>query len=136
MILLQNHQVQLSGNNFLKLIFILIIIFFPILVLAKNEDLIIKCMETTGTGGQDIFKINKPKFFWYYNSKWYELAVSQNGVAKDWDIDFKENLIILYNKKMEWLREIDFINMTAHMKFSTGEQYLYKCERIISLEEN
>ena len=130
MILLQNHQERLSGNNLLKIIFIFIIIFFPISVLAENEDLIIKCMEITGTGGQDIFKINKPEFFWYYNSRWYELSVSQNGVAKDWNIDFKENLIILYNEKMKWLREIDLNNMTAYMKFSNGEQYLYKCERI------
>jgi hypothetical protein len=107
----------------------IIIISFPILVLAQNENLIIKCMETTGTGRQDIFKINKPEFFWYYNSKWYELAVSQKGVAKDWDIDFKENLIRLYNKKMEWIREIDLTNMTAYMKFPTGEQYLYECEK-------
>ena len=60
-------------------------------------------METTGTGRQDIFKINKPEFFWYYNFKWYELSVSQKGVAKDWDIDFKKNMIRLYNKKMEWM---------------------------------
>ena len=31
---------------------------------------------------------------------------------------------------MEWLREIDFNNMTAYMKFSSGEKFLYKCERI------
>jgi hypothetical protein len=87
-------------------------------------------METTGTGRQDIFKINKPEFFWYYNFKWYELSVSQKGVAKDWDIDFKKNMIRLYNKKMEWLREIDLSNMTAYMQFSSGEQYLYECKRM------
>ncbi len=107
----------------------------PFLALVKNQDLIIKCLEITGTGGQDIFKINKPEFFWYYNSKWYELSVSQKGVAKDWDIDFKENLIRLYNKKMEWLREIDLKNMTAYMQFSSGEQYLYECKKIKFITE-
>ena len=112
-------------------IFIFIImISLPILALAKNQDLIIKCIEMTGTGGQDIFKINKPEFFWYYNSKWYELSVSQKGVAKDWDINFKENLIRLYNKKMEWLREIDLNKMTAYMQFSSGEKYLYECKKM------
>jgi len=101
----------------------------------NSDDLIIKCIEMTGTEGQDIFKINKPEFFWYYNSKWYELAVSQKGVAKDWDINFKENLIRLYNKKMEWLREIDLNKMTAYMQFPSGEQYLYKCKKIKSIME-
>ena len=99
-------------------------------LLAKNEELIIKCHEITGTGGRDIFKINKPEFFWYYNFKWHEIAVSKQGVAKDWEIIYKEDSIRLYNKKMEWLREIDLRNMTAYMKFSTGEQYLYECQKI------
>ena len=117
-------------------IFIFIImISLPILALEKNQDLIIKCIEMTGTGGQDIFKINKPEFFWYYNSKWYELSVSQKGVAKDWDINFKENLIRLYNKKMEWLREIDLNKMTAYMQFPSGEQYLYECKKMKSIME-
>jgi hypothetical protein len=108
---------------------------FPLLIFAKKQDLIIKCIEMTGTGGQDIFKINKPEFFWHYNSKWYELSVSQQGVARDWNVDFNENLIRLYNKKMEWLREIDLKNMTAYMQFSSGEKYLYDCKNIKFITE-
>ena len=29
---------------------------------------------------------------------------------------------------MKWFREIDLNTMTAYMKFSTGETYLYKCD--------
>tara|TARA_Y100001960_G_C14296634_1_gene644087 strand:- start:16 stop:357 length:342 start_codon:yes stop_codon:yes gene_type:complete len=106
------------------------IIFIPCLVFSQNKEFKIECIETTGTGGKDIFKINKPEFYWYYNNKWYELSVSKKGVAKDWDISFNENLIRLYNKKMEWLREIDLNTMSAYMNFSSGEQYLYECRTI------
>ena len=50
-------------------------------------------------------------------------------------INFNENLIRLYNKKMEWLREIDLNKMTAYMQFPSGEQYLYECKKIKSIME-
>ena len=94
----------------------------------KNSDsLIIKCKETTGTGRSDIFKIKKPSFKWYYKGKWYELANSNNGVAKDWEVNFLKNKIKLYNKKTDWIRSIDLETMTALMQFPTGEEYLYTC---------
>ena len=70
------------------------------------EELNIKCIETTGTGRSDIFKINNPEFFWYYNNKWYELAVSKKGVAKDWEIFFLKNNLFFFPIE----REILFIN--------------------------
>ena len=97
---------------------------------AYAEEINIKCRETTGTGRSDIFKINNPEFFWYYNNKWYELAVSKKGVAKDWEIFFLKNKIRLFNKRMEWLREIDLDKMSAYMRFPTGEFYLYKCTKL------
>ena len=97
---------------------------------AFSKEMILKCKETTGTGRHDIFKINEPEFSWYYNGKWYELAKSDKGVAKDWQISFYKYKIKLYNTKAEWLREIDLKEMTAFMKFPSGELYLYECSKI------
>ena len=97
---------------------------------AFSEEINIKCKETTGTGRFDIFKINNPEFYWYYDKKWYELAVSQEGVAKDWEISFSNNKVRLFNKRMEWLREIDLERMSAYMKFPGGEFYLYNCKKL------
>ena len=92
-----------------------------------NKAILIKCQEVTGTGKSDIFKINKPNFKWYYKGKWYELSNSNEGVAKDWKVSFSKNKIIFYNYKTKWHRLIDLEKMTALMKFSTGEEYIYNC---------
>ena len=81
-----------------------------------SKEIILKCKETTGTGRHDIFKINEPEFSWYYNSKWYELAKSDKGVAKDWEVKFSKKVITLYNIKTKWHRLIDLDKMTASMK--------------------
>ena len=112
----------------MKLYICLFICFFY--TSAHSKEIILKCKETTGTGRHDIFKINEPEFSWYYNSKWYELAKSDKGVAKDWQISFYKYTIKLYNTKTEWLREIDLKEMTAFMKFPSGELYLYECSKI------
>ena len=109
-------------------IIIIFLFFFCSPVFA--EEINIKCKETTGTGRFDIFKINNPEFYWYYDKKWYELAVSKEGVAKDWEIRFFNNKVRLFNKRMEWLREIDLEKMSAYMKFPSGEFYLYKCKTL------
>ena len=69
----------------IKLLALIIALFLPNMVFCK--PLLIKCNETTGTRRFDIFKINNPEFFWYYENEWYELAVSNEGVAKDWKVD-------------------------------------------------
>ena len=115
-------------TGYLCKLIIIIITFVFISISIKAEIIIIKCRETTGTGGIDIFKIKNPEFFWYYNNKWYELAESTEGAAKDWEVIFSKNKIKLYNLKMKWFREIDLNTMTAYMKFPTGETYLYKCD--------
>ena len=116
--------------------YLLYILFFIAINLpAKDLDvnaIIIKCSETTGTGRSDIFMIDRPSFKWNYKGKWYELAISNNGVAKDWDVNFFENKVNLFNKKTEWKRSIDLRKMIASMEFSTGEKYLYKCKKISS----
>ena len=63
-------------------------------------------------------------------NEWYELAVSNEGVAKDWKVDFSGLKIRLFNEHMNWLREIDLKNMTAYMKFPSGEYYLYECNNL------
>ena len=45
-------------------------------------------------------------------------------------IFFLKNKIRLFNRRMEWLREIDLDKMSAYMRFPTGEFYLYKCTRL------
>ena len=95
-----------------------------------NDSHTIKCKEITGTGRSDIFRIKNPSFKWYYKGKWYELANSEEGVAKDWQVNFFKNVVTLYNKKTEWNRRIDLDKMTAAMQFSTGEEYLYNCSSI------
>ena len=44
-----------------------------------------------------------------------------------------KNVVTLYNKKTEWNRRIDLDKMTASMKFSTGEEYLYSCSNISNI---
>ncbi len=112
----------------MKLYIFLFICFFY--TSAHSKEIILKCKETTGTGRHDVFKINEPEFSWYYNSKWYELAKSDKRVAKDWQISFYKDKIKLYNTKTEWFREIDLIEMTAFMRFPSGELYLYECSKI------
>ncbi len=112
----------------IKLLVLLIVIF--ITSIASSKPLVIKCNETTGTRRHDIFKIKNPEFYWYYDDKWYELAVSNEGIAKDWEVSFSGLKIILYNEGMDWLREINLETMTAYMKFPSGEYYLYKCKNI------
>ena len=112
----------------IKLLALIIALFLPNMVFCK--PLLIKCNETTGTRRFDIFKINNPEFFWYYENEWYELAVSNEGVAKDWKVDFSGLKIRLFNEHMNWLREIDLKNMTAYMKFPSGEYYLYECNNL------
>ena len=112
----------------MRIIINILFIFF--LSPAFAVEINIKCKETTGTGRFDIFKINNPEFYWYYDKKWYELAVSKEGVAKDWEIRFFNNKVRLFNKRMEWLREIDLEKMSAYMEFPSGEFYLYKCKKL------
>jgi hypothetical protein len=112
----------------MKFLIFLIVLLYSITVFS--EEINIKCKETTGTGRHDIFKINDPKFFWYYDKKWYELAVSKTSTAKDWEVSFKKEKIRLFNTRMKWLREINLKEMTAFMKFPTGEFYLYKCKKL------
>ena len=95
-----------------------------------NGSFIIKCRETTGTDRSDIFSIKKPSFQWYYKGIWYELADSNEGVAKDWEVNFKRDTITLYNNKTDWNRFIDLKRMIASMKFSSNEEYLYVCNKI------
>jgi len=72
------------------------------LITSNNKFNIIKCVELTGTGREDIFKINKPSFQWKYKNKWYELAGTEKGIAKDWIVLLNKNEINLYNSnKME-----------------------------------
>ncbi len=96
----------------------------------KNDFLIIKCKETTGTGRSDIFRFKKPIFEWYYKGKWYELTDSKNSPGKDWKVIFTGNKIKFFNNKTKWDRSINLENMTALMNFPTGEQYLYSCNYI------
>ena len=91
---------------------------------------IIKCAELTGTGREDIFKINNPSFQWKYKNKWYELADSEKGIAKDWIVLFNKNEINLYNSVTKWSRTIDLKKMSAIMNFPSGEKYIYKCNYI------
>ena len=93
----------------------------------NGKNITLKCNEITGTNRNDIFKINTPNFKWYYKGKWYELANSKSGVAKDWNVNFSKNIITLYNYKTKWYRFIDLDKMTASMKFPTGEEYIYNC---------
>jgi hypothetical protein len=95
-----------------------------------NHSITIKCLETTGTGRNDIFKINNPSFQWFYKGKWYEIGNSKNVLAKDWNVKFTKNNITLYNYKTKWYRYIDLDKMSALMKFPTGEEYIYKCNFI------
>ena len=110
------------------------ILFFYFTSLSANDKYIkaftIKCKETTGTGKSDIFRINKPNFKWYYRKKWYELANSKEGIAKDWEVSFSKNKITFFNYKTKWYRLIDLDKMTALMKFPTGEEYIYNCSYI------
>ena len=96
----------------------------------EETDITLKCNEITGTNRSDIFKINNPNFKWYYRGKWYELANSKKGVAKDWEVKFSKKVITLYNIKTKWHRLIDLDKMTATMKFPTGEEYIYNCNFI------
>lgn len=114
----------------MKIILLTFVILSFLTNMVLSKPLIIKCNETTGTRRFDIFKINNPEFFWYYENKWYELAVSNEGVAKDWKVDFSGLKIKLLNENMNWIREIDLENMTAYMKFPSGEYYLYECNNI------
>ena len=91
---------------------------------------IIKCAELTGTGREDIFKINNPSFQWKYKNKWYELAGTEKGIAKDWIVLFNKNEINLYNSVTKWSRTIDLKKMSAIMNFPSGEKYIYKCNYI------
>ena len=93
----------------------------------NGKNITLKCNEITGTNRNDIFKIKNPNFKWYYKGKWYELANSKSGVAKDWNVKFTKNIITLYNYKTKWYRLIDLDKMTALMKFPTGEKYIYNC---------
>ena len=93
----------------------------------NEKEIILECIEVTGTNRSDIFKINKPYFKWYYKGKWYELANSKNGVAKDWKVHFSKKIITFYNYKTKWERLINLDKMTALMKFPTGEEYIYNC---------
>ena len=93
----------------------------------NRKDIILECFEVTGTNRSDIFKINKPNFKWYYKGKWFELANSKTGVAKDWQVNFSKKTITLYNYKTKWQRLINLDKMTALMKFPTGEEYIYNC---------
>lgn len=112
----------------MKFLISIIILLYSITVFS--EEINLKCKETTGTGRHDIFKINDPEFFWYYDKKWYELAVLKTGLGKDWEVNFKKGKIRLFNTRMKWLREINLKEMTAFMKFPTGEFYLYECEKL------
>ena len=97
------------------------------LIISNNKFNIIKCVELTGTGREDIFKINNPSFQWKYKNKWYELADSEKGIAKDWTVLFSKIEINLYNSVTKWSRTIDLKEMSAIMDFPTGEKYIYKC---------
>ncbi len=92
-----------------------------------KKDITLKCNEITGTNRNDIFKINNPNFKWYYKGKWFELASTKTGTAKDWNVKFSKKIITLYNYKTKWYRIINLDEMTASMKFPTGEEYLYNC---------
>ena len=100
------------------------------LITSNNKFKIIKCLELTGTGREDIFKINNPSFQWKYKNKWYDIAVSDKGSAKDWKVLFKKSEINLYNNVTKWSRTIDLKEMSAIMNFPTGEKYVYKCNYI------
>ena len=100
------------------------------LITSNNKFNIIKCVELTGTGREDIFKINKPSFQWKYKNKWYELAGTEKGIAKDWLVLFNKNEINLYNSVTKWSRTIDLKKMSAIMNFPSGEKYIYKCNYI------
>ena len=124
----------------MKLIFFILCVLFiklySTIVISSNLTTsndkinIIKCIENTGTGREDIFKINNPSFQWKYKSKWYELAESNNGVSKDWKVVFNKSEIELYNNITKWRRVINLKKMAATMNFPTGEKYLYKCKYI------
>ena len=100
------------------------------LITSNNKYKIIKCLELTGTGREDIFKINNPSFQWKYKNKWYELADSDKGIANDWKVLFKKSEINLYNSVTKWSRTIDLKKMSAIMNFPSGEKYIYKCNYI------
>ena len=100
------------------------------LITSNNKYKIIKCLELTGTGREDIFKINNPSFQWKYKNKWYELADPDKGISNDWKVIFKKSEINLYNSVTKWSRTIDLKKMFATMNFPTGEKYVYKCDYI------
>ena len=111
----------------MNIILSIILIFFSVHSLSDEISIIIKCNEITGTNRSDIFKINNPNFKWYYKGKWYELANSNKGVAKDWEVNFSKEIITLFNNNTKWFRLINLEKMTASMIFPTGEEYIYHC---------